>query len=689
MGAFRLIRRGHAPSGTFFEVYGARPIGAERTVVLKRLLDRREGLSELVHEALKTYRGSGLPVAEVFRSTHGTWTGTDAPEGEPLRWVMGTLARGSGFIAFNEGFALIVRAAKTLEQLHYATLCHGDVCPSTLFLTEQGDVQLHDVGVSVSLGQQGVLGPFRAEMQYVSPEQISGSASPASDVFRLGLLLYELAMGRPLWPGPTPAHVCHAAASWQGLSRDTIKHVPEPWQSLLVTMLDPRPEGRPGVSEVGRTLSEAIARNKWSATQHDVARLFARAAPGRAPLFEPGQAATQEVMLQSLTSPRPPTTTPVPALTPPSGAVFARIYTRKMTREELVVRTGNTQPGTETLPADFHAAMSLVQKGLLTRQQLETAQSMATTEGRSLASTLVENGADEDVVVAAISEVTKTTSVARKRVIEAVPGPEAMALFPLELSRAAKAIPLGLKGNQLMVAMADPMDAQALELIKRACQGKSLLTFRAGERSIVEGRSRLFPGATELELETFSHTPSVPAGGFDMMAFVDSSRTLPAVQDPGVPPTSELMGQSVELLMRQIGPRGVQAAELVALVVRLATHAGLSAAEVELARAAAAAMTAVALNTNHPPWDVPKLLEFQDELGFGTAAEPFVEALHAFPARMPDRPVVKWLVIAFAFATHSGEPRPAPSRRAGVLDGFRARVQLAPPLFEALSASVV
>jgi YbgC/YbaW family acyl-CoA thioester hydrolase len=252
---------------------------------------------------------------------------------------------------------------------------------------------------------------------------------------------------------------------------------------------------RGGVSEVGRTLSEAIARNKWSATQHDVARLFARAAPGRAPLFEPGQAATQEVMLQSLTSPRPPTTTPVPALTPPSGAVFARIYTRKMTREELVVRTGNTQPGTETLPADFHAAMSLVQKGLLTRQQLETAQSMATTEGRSLASTLVENGADEDVVVAAISEVTKTTSVARKRVIEAVPGPEAMALFPLELSRAAKAIPLGLKGNQLMVAMADPMDAQALELIKRACQGESLLTFRAGERCIVEGRSRLCLGA--------------------------------------------------------------------------------------------------------------------------------------------------------------------------------------------------
>jgi Type II secretion system (T2SS), protein E, N-terminal domain len=362
-----------------------------------------------------------------------------------------------------------------------------------------------------------------------------------------------------------------------------------------------------------------------------------------------------------------------------------------MTREELVaVRTGNTQPGTESLPADFRAAMNLMQKGLITRQQLETAQAMATAEGRSLASTLVETGADEDVVVAAISEVTKTTSVARKRVVEAVPGPDAMALFPLELSRAAKAIPLGLKGNQLMVAMADPMDAQALELLKRACPGKSLLTFRAGERAIVEGRSRLFPDATELELETFSHTPSAPAGGgFDMMSFVDSSRALPAVQDTGASPTGELLGQSVELLMRQLGPRGVQGAELVALVARLVTHAGLSAGDVELARAAAVAMTAVALNANRPPWDVPKLLEFQDELGFGTAAEPFLEALHAFPARMPDRPVVKWLVIAFAFATHTGEARPSPSRRAGALDGFRARVQLAPPLFEALSASVV
>lgn len=694
MGAFRLIRRGHAPSGTYFEVYGARPLGTDRTLVLKRLLDRREGLPERMHEALRTFRGSGLPVAEVFRSTDGTWLGTDAPEGESLRWVMGTLARSSGFIAPNEGLALIARAAKSLELLHHATLFHGDVSPSSLFLTESGEVLLHDVGVASALGAQGDLGPYRAEMQYVSPEQLSDTPGPASDVFRLGLLLYELAMGRPLWPGPTPAHVCHAALSWQGLQRDTIKHVPEPWQSLLVTMLNPRPSERPGVSEVGRTLNEAIARNKWSATQQDVARLFSRAAQGREKLFDAGQATTQEVMLQSLSVTSSPSTVPTPELTPPSGAVFARINTKKMTREELTaVRTGSTQPGTEGLPADFRAAMALVQKGQLTRQQLETAQAVASAEGRPITSALVDAGADEDLVVSALSDATKTTSVSRKRVVEAVPGPEALALFPFELSRQAKALPLGLKGNQLMVAMIDPMDAQALALVKRASAGKSLVTFRAGEHALVEGRRRLYPDFTELELDRDRPVAVTPIksgnSGFDMMAFVDTT-SRPSSPGTSVPsPTHAMTAQSIELLMRQVGPRGAQAAELVALVVRLVTNAGLPTGEIELAHAAAVALTAVALNANRPPWDLPKLLEFQDELGFGTPAEPFLEALHAFPARMPERPVVKWVVLAFAFAMHSGEPRPANSRRAGVLDGFRARVQLPPPLFEALSASVV
>ena len=96
-------------------------------------------------------------------------------------------------------------------------------------------------------------------------------------------------------------------------------------------------------------------------------------------------------------------------------------------------------------------------------------------------------------------------------------------------------------------------------------------------------------------------------------------------------------------------------------------------------------MVACALLANRQPWDVPKLQEVQDTVGFGSPVEPFVEGLHSFPARMPEKPVVKLVVLAFAFAAHAGDPRPSGARVQGALNSFKGRVQLAQPLFDALS----
>lgn len=692
MSAFRLIRRGHAPQGAWFEAFGARQIAGERTLVLKQLTDRREGLAERLFDALKPWRGTALPVPEVFKSPEGTWLGTDATEGEPLRWLMGTLARANGFIAPNEGLALIARAAKLLDGLHQATLFHGDVSPSSVWVSESGEVSLHDVGVAHALGAQGDLGPYRSEMQYVSPEQLRGEVAPSGDVFRLGLWLYELSMGRPLWPGPTPVHVCHAAASFEGLARETVKHVPEPWHSLLVAMLDPRPSNRPGMNAVSKLLQETLAKGQ-STAQADVAKLFARAAPGRAPLFTP-QGATQELQLQSLSPVPHSSPSMTPTMTPPPGAVFAKIATRKMTREELAVaRTGNTAPGTEALSPDVRAVMQLISKGSLTRQQFDLAQTVATAENRSLVTVLVEQGADEDLLVSALSEATRTTSIARKRVLEAQPGAEALALIPLALSRSARALPLGFRGNQLLVAMVDPLDTTALDALKAATEGKSLLTFRTGEATLREARPKHYPDATELELDPGAgfHTPSAYTGGG--MDALDLLSSTPRSSGSGMfarpSEAVDLVGRTTDLLLRLAGARGGQGAQLVKLSTDLAQHARLDAEQVELARAAASAMVAAALNANRQPWDVPKLLEFQDTMGFGSPAEPFVEGLHGFPARMPEAQVVKMVVVAFAFAAHANDAKPTGPRRQGALEGFRARVQLAAPLYEALSSALV
>lgn len=659
---------------------------------MSKVLDRRDGLGAQLNDALKPLRIASLPKTEVQKNADGVWVVTDAVEGESLRWVMRTLAKQSGFIAPNEGLAVVSRVAQTLDGLHRAGLAHGDICPSTIWITQQGEVVLRDAGIATALGLQGDLGPYRSEMHYVAPEQITGTPGGQADLFRLGLLLYELAIGKPLWPGPTPAHVCHGAVSWQGLHRDQVKGVPEPWLTLLVTMLQTDADARPAMEEVTAILDQALKHNRWSATPADIARLFARAAAQRAPLFDASAGATTELMLTPVgASPSvgTPSVTPTssPAVTPP-GAVVARIATKKMTREELAavkIEGTQSQPGLEKLPPEFRAAMSLVEKGMISRQQFETARSTSIVDGTSLFVALVNVGADEDQLISTLGEQTKTPCVNSKKVLEAVPGPEGVALISVELSRAARAIPLGIKGGtQVLVAMADPMDAQALELLKAAIGGRSLVTFRAGERAMSQARARLY-GVPEMELES-----SFVGGGlaFDPLALVQSASSsrdaLPAAP-LDAHPTSELAGRVVGALLKLQGTRGAQGAQLVSLATDLAERAGLSPAEIDLARVASGAMVACALLANRQPWDVPKLTDVQDTVGFGSPVEPFVEGLHNFPARMPEKPVVKLVVLAFAFAMHSGDPRPSGARVQGALNSFKSRMQLAPPLFDALS----
>ena len=196
---------------------------------------------------------------------------------------------------------MVGRVARTLDALHKQGLAHGDVCPATIFLSERGDVQLHDGGLASASSVKVELGPCRSELNALAPEQVSGPASIETDVFRLGLVLYELSVGRPLWNSPSSPHLCHAASTWNGLTREKVKQVPEPWQTLLVTMLAVEPRARPSMEEVIVVLDQAVHQNQWSTTDQEIATLFARASHGRRSAFEPD--GMQELNLVPLTPP--------------------------------------------------------------------------------------------------------------------------------------------------------------------------------------------------------------------------------------------------------------------------------------------------------------------------------------------------------------------------------------------------
>lgn len=657
------------------ETFFGRQDGTGRPVLIKRLTSPVANLERLL-ETLRLMQGPGLPaVLEAGSTAEGVCLVIEGAEGESLRWVMSTLAKAAGFIAPAEGLSVVAQVATVLEALHQKNATHGDVCPATIFLTEPGDVQIHDGAIAAALGGQGELGPWRSEVNSIAPEQLVAVATPPSDVFRLGLVLYELAVGRPLWSGPSPGHLCQVAGAWRGLNREKVLQVPEPWLTLLETMLAVDPRARPTIRQVIAVLEDARRESGWSATAADEsARLFARASEGRQPVFATDAGLGTEIHLRLFT----PSGASTSAITSP-GAVVARIATKKVSREELTPSRIEAMPEIPSdEPLEVRVLNLLVERGKITRHEATTAQEAAEALGGTAASFLLDSGAiDEDGVVAATAELTRTPSISVRKLSEAIPTPEALQLISLNLSETTQSVPLGLKGgSQLMVAMADPMDAKALGLLKGAIGGKSLIAFRAGTRALSKARDRIYSAARETTEPRYD----------PMLLLVPIPDVAP--QPSKIAVAADLPSRIMDTLLRLQGPRGDQALRLVRLATGLAGRLGASGAEVATAGLATRAIVATTLASNLALHEVPKLSDLRERFGSDATAESFLMALEGFPARMPDAPMLKAVVIAFAFCAHTRFASSGPSAQSAALGSFGIRYQLPQSMLELLAAEL-
>ncbi|MBY0522998.1 MAG: serine/threonine protein kinase [Gemmataceae bacterium] len=177
--------------------------------------------------------------------------------GGSLRGALQSAVRTSDLGMLSRTRMVARQVAEGLAEAHRLGLAHRDLKPeNVLFETTASDgatVKLADFGLARALQSAGLAAQSGAPLAglsgtpaYMAPEQFEGVFAAATDVYALGVILYELLHGQPPFEG-SPEQL-----AYQHLRQSPVisAALPHPWRSLLATLLDKDPERRPTAGDL-------------------------------------------------------------------------------------------------------------------------------------------------------------------------------------------------------------------------------------------------------------------------------------------------------------------------------------------------------------------------------------------------------------------------------------------------------
>nr|WP_296067146.1 serine/threonine-protein kinase [uncultured Actinoplanes sp.] len=157
--------------------------------------------------------------------------------------------------------ALVAQAADALQAAHENGIVHRDVKPGNLLVRPNGTLVLTDFGIARSalVGQLTVAGSVLGTASYISPEQAAGEvATPASDVYALGVVAYQCLSGHRPFDGATPIEIAmkHVRDTPRPLPGD----IPPPVRAIVDRALAKDPSARwPSASAMAAVARQAAA----------------------------------------------------------------------------------------------------------------------------------------------------------------------------------------------------------------------------------------------------------------------------------------------------------------------------------------------------------------------------------------------------------------------------------------------
>ena len=216
-GRYRLIEL--LGSGGMATIYRATDTGLGRDVALKLLRpeylrdpDFSARFRQEAQSAASLSHPNVVTVYDYGEDPSGPYIVMELIDGEDLA----TILRRSGTLPPRQVARIGAGVARALAAAHARGLVHRDVKPGNVLIGKDGQVKVVDFGIAraISEAQVTLPGTTLGSVHYFSPEQARGEpATAASDIYSLGIVLYEMLVGSRPWEGDSAASVALARLS--------------------------------------------------------------------------------------------------------------------------------------------------------------------------------------------------------------------------------------------------------------------------------------------------------------------------------------------------------------------------------------------------------------------------------------------------------------------------------------------
>ncbi len=267
-------------AGGMGAVYRGRHVLMDRPVAIKVLHQRfiedeaaRDRLQVEARAAVRLRHSNAVSVSDFGETSEGcVYIVMELLEGRTLREILSREAP----IETARAISMMLQASDAVATAHEVGIIHRDLKPSNILVTQSADqpaiVKVLDFGIAKLTGDklddEDATAPIQKSTvigtpRYMSPEQQKGlELTPASDVYSLGVILYEMLTGMAPFTGSTPAEIGEKHAHDTPHSpREIVAGIPEDIERIVLRALEKQPEDRPAnAGEFRRELFETAER---------------------------------------------------------------------------------------------------------------------------------------------------------------------------------------------------------------------------------------------------------------------------------------------------------------------------------------------------------------------------------------------------------------------------------------------